>query len=130
MIAQVIGDGNCFYKALSLYLTDNEVNYKNKREIRYNAAIENNEFISLSYLKGINNDELAEHKVENYIHKIKDDVLYAGIIEISLAVIVFNYSIIVYSIEEEKKNTNKNIKNNIGKKKMLYSILKKLIKIT
>ena len=50
MIAQVIGDGNCFYKALSLYLTNNEVNYKNKREIRYNAAIENNEFISLSYL--------------------------------------------------------------------------------
>ena len=48
-----------------------------------------------------------------------------------MAVIVFNYTIKVYSIEEEKKNinTNKNIKNNLDKKKMFYSILKKLIKI-
>lgn len=52
---------------------------------------------------------LAEHQLENYIHKIKTDGLYAGIIELSLAIIVFNYTIIVYSIEEE------NIPNNTGK---------------
>lgn len=47
-----------------------------------------------------------------------------------MAVIVFNYTIIVYSIEEEEKNINTNkIKNNLDKKKILYSILKKLIKI-
>ena len=33
MIAQVIGDGNCFYKALSLYLTNNEVNTKIKEKL-------------------------------------------------------------------------------------------------
>ena len=41
----------------------------------------------LFFLKRINDDVLAEHKVENYIHKIKNYSSYAGIIKISLAVI-------------------------------------------
>ena len=55
----MIGDVNCFYRALSLYFTNNEVNYTFIREIIYNTANENKEFIKPFFLKGINDVVLA-----------------------------------------------------------------------
>ena len=38
-------DGNCFYRAVALNLTNNEPNYKTKREFIYNVTNENKENI-------------------------------------------------------------------------------------
>ena len=45
IIAPVKGDGNCFYRALTLYLTNDEKNYKTLRDLIYNNAVKNKEFI-------------------------------------------------------------------------------------
>ena len=101
VVAPVNKDGNCFYRALSLFFTNSEGNHKIIRDIIYNVAIINKEFIKPFFLTGLEDDILADHKLENYIERIKNDGLYAGIIEISLATIIFNYTIIIYSVEEE-----------------------------
>ena len=82
---------NLFYRSLFLFFTNSEGN----------LAIINKEFIKPFLLTGLEDDILAEHKLENYIERIKNEGLYAGIIEISLAIIIFNNTIIIYSVEEE-----------------------------
>ena len=84
-----------------MFFTNSEGNHKIIRDIIYNVAIINKEFIKPFFLTGLEDDILADHKLENYIERIKNDGLYAGIIEISLATIIFNYTIIIYSVEEE-----------------------------
>ena len=50
IIAPVKGDGNCFYRALTLYLTNDEKNCKTLRELIYNNAVENKVFIKPFFL--------------------------------------------------------------------------------
>ena len=45
IISPVAGDDNCLYRAISLYLTNVETNYKIIREIVYEAAMENKEIL-------------------------------------------------------------------------------------
>ena len=120
IISPVAGDGNCFYRAIFLYLTNVETNYKIIREIVYEATKENKEILKPYFLNGISDDILEIYKLENYIEKIKIDSFYAGIIEISIAAKIFDKTIIIYSIEEkqtEKIQHKINTKNNSMQKK-------------
>ena len=83
-----------------MFFTSSEGNHKIIRDIIYNVAIINKEFIKPIF-NWFRRWYKADHKLENYIERIKNEGLYAGIIEISLAIIIFNYTIIIYLVEEE-----------------------------
>ena len=115
IIAPIIGDGNCLYRFLAQFLTNDQNNHKIIREIIYQAALANKEHIKPFFLRDVSDNILAESKLDNYIDKIKNNGFYAGIIEISLAAIIFNYTIVVYSIEEEQNSAIK--KESVNKDK-------------
>ena len=96
IITPILGDGNCFYRSISLYLTNEQSNHKIIREIIYEAAKERKEDLKPFFLTGIADDILTDAKLENYIELIKNDSFYAGIIELSLAANIFQKTIIVY----------------------------------
>ena len=107
IISPIEGDGNCFYRALSLYLTNDQSNYNIIREIIYEASKENKESLKPYFLSGLSDNILADEKLENYIEKIKNDKFYGGIILLSLAEKIFDRTIVVYSIEDEIDETGK-----------------------
>ena len=115
IISPITGDGNCFYRAISLYFTNEQTNHKIIREIIYEAAKEYKEDIKPFFLTGISDEILADAKLENYIEKIKNDSFYAGIIELSLAAKIFYKTIIVYSNEENNDYDESNKKENFYK---------------
>ena len=114
-ISPITGDGNCFYRSISLYFTNEQTNHKIIREIIYEAAKEYKEDIKPFFLTGISDEILADAKLENYIEKIKSDSFYAGIIELSLAAKIFYKTIIVYSNEENNDYDESNKKENFYK---------------
>ena len=64
------------------------------REIIYQVVLENKELIKPFLLSGMPDNILENSKLVNYLDKIKNDGFYDSIIEISLANIIFNYTII------------------------------------
>ena len=70
------------------------------REIIYKAALENKEQIKQFFYKDASVNKLAESNLDNYTDKNINDWYYVSIIEISLATLIFNYTIVVYYIEE------------------------------
>ena len=119
IISPIIGDGNCFYRSISLYLINEQTNHKIIREIIYEAAKESKENLKPFFLTGISGDILADAKLENYIEKIKNESFYAGIIELSLASNIFHKTIIVYSNEENNDYDESNKKENISKNALI-----------
>ena len=115
IIAPIIGDGNCLYRSLAQFLTNDQNNHKIIKEIIHHAAPENKEQTKPFFPRDVSDNILAESKLDNYIDKIKNNGFYAGIIEISLAAIIFNYTIVVYSIEEEQNSAIK--KESVNKDK-------------
>ena len=107
IISPIERDGNCFYRAWSLYLTNTQSNYNIIREIIYEAFKENKESLKPYFLSGLSDNILTDEKLENYIEKIKNAKFYAGIIELSLAAKIFDRTIVVYSIEDEIDETGK-----------------------
>ena len=51
IIAPIIGDGNCFYKALCLFLTNEQSNHKIIREVIYKSAKEKKELLKLFFFQ-------------------------------------------------------------------------------
>ena len=83
-------DGNFFYRAFSLYLTNDQTNHKIIREIIYETAKESKEFIKPFFLIGISDNVLEDPKLDNYLEIIKNDSFFTWIIEISLATNIFH----------------------------------------
>lgn len=104
IISLVDRNGNYFYRALSLYLTNDQTHYKIIRKIIYQAAKESREFLKPFFLTDTSDDVLVKSKSDNYIEKMKKDSFYAGIIELSIATRIFEKTIIVYSKEEQSIN--------------------------
>ncbi len=53
-------DGNCYYKALSLYLTKNQEIYNYFRNYIYNFINDNKNAYSIDYPYIMNNDEIID----------------------------------------------------------------------
>ena len=106
IVSPIIGDGNCFYRSISLYLTNKHSNHKIIREIIYETTKQCKENLKPFFLTGIADDILIDAKLENYIELIKTDSFYAVIIELSLDVNIFQKTIIVY-LNEKKSDIPK-----------------------
>ena len=96
-------DGNCFYRKLSLYFTDNE-NYHNFfRHILYYYINTNKEDIKQNNPYNLYKDTLIP--LEQYIPYIHQIYKYAEDLEIGQSSILFKLNIAIY-----KKDTNNNNK--------------------
>ena len=83
-------DGNCFFRTISVYLTDTQENYKLIREIIAEYAEANrNQFLDF-FIKDNIDQVLGSIELNSYIDNIKNDGEYAGIIEMSIASKIFN----------------------------------------
>ena len=93
----IIGDGNCFYRYLSMYFEKTQENYKYYRQIIFNY-ISNNKtlFIQFFAQKENENNKEYERRFSIYINNILSEGSYAGDFEISSASSVLNRNIIIY----------------------------------
>jgi len=64
-------DGNCFFRALSLYFSNYESHYKFFREQIYLAAKENLEIIKEFFYEDEKDPVLVNYKLDGYIKKIQ-----------------------------------------------------------
>ena len=95
----VLGDGNCYFRALSLYFT-NEGSYFNFfTEQIYLSAKDNINLLKEFFINDENDGTLYNNKIEGYINKIKDNQFFAGNIEIYLTTKIFNINIAVYQFD-------------------------------
>ena len=67
IIQPVYEDWKCFYRAISLYFTNDEAKYKIIREIIYETAKETKENLKPNFLNELYDNILADYKVENQI---------------------------------------------------------------
>ena len=100
-------DGNCLYRTLSLYFTNDQSHYKFFREQIYIAAKNNFKELQEFFINEENDQILTNKKLDGYIDKIKDDYFFAGNIEIYIATKVFNLNIAIY----EQNNLNEDYKH-------------------
>ena len=84
-IKDVCRDGNCFYRTLSIYFTNDESYYKIFRERIYNAAINYKESLKEFFFEQEDDPILVNQKLDGYIEKIKENKIFAEIIEINMA---------------------------------------------
>ena len=95
-------DGNCFYRTLSLFFTNEESHYKFFREQIY-IACKNNLNELKEFFVDQNKDPILENnKLDGYIEKIRQNYFFASNIEISIASKIFQITIGIY--EEDKNN--------------------------
>ena len=99
----IIGDGNCFYRCLSIHIEKFQENYNYYRNLIYQYIEANKEVFK--YFFEMNENETEEDyndRYKKYIDSIKFDKTYAGDFEISSASIVLKKGIIIY----RKKDNN------------------------
>ena len=89
-------DGNCFFRSISVYLTDTQDNYKIIRELIAEYAEVNKETFIEFFIKGNVDQALGSMDLNNYIQNIKNDGQFAGIIELSIASKLFDINIFIY----------------------------------
>ena len=95
---QIIGDGNCLFRCLSLFNDKTQENYCYYREIIYNYIQLNKNKLQIFFHKEENESEeqyLARY--EEFILSIQKDQTYAGDFEISSACILLNTKILIYT---------------------------------
>ena len=95
---QIIGDGNCLFRCLSLFNDKTQENYSYYREIIYNYIQLNKNKLQIFFHKEENESEeqyLARY--EEFILSIQKDQTYAGDFEISSACILLNTKILIYT---------------------------------
>ena len=112
-LKDVFGDGNCYFRVLSLYYTDDQNNYQIFQQIIYESAKRNkSEFASFFHDDESQIDEVLENmKYDNYIETIKKDGFYARNLEIALSSIIFKLNISLYIETDENKNEYKHFTN-------------------
>ena len=91
-IINVGDDGNCFYRAISYFLNNNENSYSSIREEIYQEALKNQRN-NPQKLEIIENNQLS---VTQYIDHIRKDGIFAGDLEISTAKELYNINIATY----------------------------------
>lgn len=95
----ITADGNCFYRAVSVFFDGEEDFYKNYRKEIYLSAIEKkNDFPNIRI-----NTNTGEMFLYDYIDTIKYNGVYAGDFEISILYKIKNINIAIY---EEISNEN------------------------
>lgn len=91
------GDGNCFYRAISQFLLNNELSHKLIRDEIFKTAQKRER----NDLKGINLLENYDLSATNYINNIQFDGGFAGDYEISIAHQLYNINIAVYKFNDD-----------------------------
>ena len=94
VIEDVISEGNCGYRALSLQLYKTEDKYDSIRKNVYNYLNNNrNQYAHLSFQY---NGELIS--ANEYIDKIKNNNEWMGDLEISICSIIYNFYLLLFGI--------------------------------
>ena len=75
-INNVERDGNCFYRTLNLYFTNDEMHYAFFREQIYLAAKNNIIELKEFFIEDKNDPILANNKIEAYIDQIKENKFF------------------------------------------------------
>ena len=99
---QTTGDGNCWFRTLSLFFDGVEDNYKEYRPKIYEHAIKFKEDLRPFFVQGQNdnNDEILEnYNFDEYIEHIASNYFYLGNIEILLTSQIYKLHIKNYKIE-------------------------------
>ena len=99
----ITSDGNCFFRAISYYLTGNENLHKNLRESVYKYVSQNiTKFYEYCYVENNiyyidieENNLIIKYILDDYVEKIKKDKFFAGFIEINAMSIILNRPIII-----------------------------------
>ena len=97
-------NGNCFFRSISVYLTDTQDNYNIIRELVSEYAKNHREIFINFFVNDNINEILGSIELNNYIDNISKDGEYAGIIEMSITTKIFNFNIYVH--EEDNNNNN------------------------
>ena len=96
-INDVERDGNCFYRTLSLYFTNDEMHFSFFREQIYSAAKNNMIELKEFFIEDKNNPILENtNKLKVYIEQIKENTFFAGVVGIYIASKIINIIIAVY----------------------------------
>ena len=91
-----IGDGNCWYRTLSLFFDKTEENYKNYRKTISEQIKLNKEKLRPFFINQENSheDEVLEHlDFDTYCEYVSHNYFYAGNIEILLSSQIFQINI-------------------------------------
>ena len=108
-IILVIGDGNCFYRSISVYFSNSETFHSEVRNLIYETAKENKETIRPFFIEGAEDEILIDSKLDGYIENIKRNYFYEGIIEISFTNDSNNTQIDIYThLLTTDKNNDQN----------------------
>ena len=118
-IKNVEGDGNCFYRAISLFLLNNELFHQSIREEIFKKAQKREK----NDLKGINLLENTDLSATNYINNMQFDGGFAGDYEISIAHKLYNINIAVYRFEDDNNLSFIKFYNDDGNNKKNLLIL-------
>ena len=94
IILNVIGDGNCYFRNLSLYFTNNENYHIFFRELLYIYINKNKEDIIKENPYHLYKDKLI--KVIDYIPLIKKEKNFAGELEIAQSIFLYKINIAIY----------------------------------
>ena len=120
-IIDVIGDGNCYFRNLSIFFTGNENFYSFFRNITYIYIDKNKNYIYKNCPQVLLNDNFID--LNQYIPLINNDKQFAGDLEIGQSSILFKINIAIYTFD----NINNKYKfynyYNHGKDDFKYDLL-------
>ena len=93
----IIGDGNCFFRCLSLYFEAHQENHLFYRDIIYKYIVKNKKILKDFFIREDNEtNENYEQRYNIFINNINKESTYAGDFEISTAALAFKIGIYVY----------------------------------
>ena len=98
----IIGDGNCFYRCLSMFYEYNQDNYRYYRRIIY-EYISNNKNVFIPFFDKYDSESDLQfyERYNKCIEKINNNGVFAGDFELSSASSVLNKNIIVYRLTQD-----------------------------
>ena len=99
-LIKITKDGNCFYRNISFFLTKNEDYHIYIRALIYEYINQNKSDIINNFPNITLNTKLIN--TESYIPEILKDGTFAGDLEISQAIKIFNLKIAVYTLYVNK----------------------------
>ena len=100
----IIGDGNCFYRCLSMYFEYNQNDYSYYRRIIYEYIFQNKNTFKPFFNKYESESDLQYNdRYNKYIENIINDGIFAGDFELSSASSVLNKNILVYRLTQNEE---------------------------